>query len=33
MAFDDTRHKGNVVKGKLKSQKELKKISNLGLAQ
>ena len=27
MAFDDTKHKGNVVKGKLKSQKELKKIT------
>ena len=27
MAFESTRHKGNVVKGKLKSQKELKKIT------
>ena len=27
MTFESTRHKGNVVKGKLKSQKELKKIT------
>ena len=28
MSFEDTQHKGNVVKGKLKSQKELKKITD-----
>ena len=28
MSFEDTQHKGNVVKGKLKSQKELKKITH-----
>ena len=28
MAFDSTQQKGNIVKGKLKSQKELKKITD-----
>ena len=28
MTFKDTQHKGNIVKGKLKSQKELKKITD-----
>ena len=28
MTFEDTQQKGNIVKGKLKSQKELKKITD-----
>ena len=28
MSFDSTQQKGNIVKGKLKSQKELKKITD-----